>query len=316
MNLLLRREVRGIEDLRQVLAGSDTEVTQLNGQTVSGTLRAMPCGADSLLNSGVYAGAVRMRGNAPAGCVTLNVNLAVQGDAIQWGSAVQPGDLVVLIGRSARDTLTRGRLAFAALTCPIAELLAHPAYQSVFARAVDAGTAIFRPPPAAARMVCAVFTTMLQKAAPEMGAGRLTEQATREMRSMLIEAFGAALRSATAHKREAPPNRQAADAIIGRIEAMLADGSTALRLADLCAETGWSRRTVHRVFASRFGVSPAHYLLLRRLSETRLALHDGAGTTLSVTDAARRHGFAELGRFAGQYRKLFGELPSATLRAG
>lgn len=315
MTSFLDRPVRGIEDLRQVLIGGDTEVTQLNGQTVSGTLRAIPCGANSLLNSGEYTGAVRMRGTAPSGTVTLNVNLAVQGEAIQWGNSVLPGDLVVLTGRTARDSLTRGRLRFAALTCPIAELLAYPAYQSAFARAVSAGTATFRPTPEAAREVCAVFTAIVQSASPTVESPQVLPGGALELRGILIDAFGAALITATGGTIECTPNKRSTNAIIDRIEGMLAGGGAALRVADLCVETGWSRRTVHRVFAERFGVSPAHYMILRRLSEARFALRDAAAGTLSVTDAARRNGFAEMGRFAGQYRQLFGELPSATLRA-
>jgi hypothetical protein len=36
-------------------------------------------------------------------------------------------------------------------------------------------------------------------------------------------------------------------------------------------------------------------------------------TASTVTSNANDHGFAELGRFAVEYRKLFGESPSATL---
>jgi len=34
----------------------------------------------------------------------------------------------------------------------------------------------------------------------------------------------------------------------------------------------------------------------------------------SVAEVARSHGFSQPGRFAGVYRRLFGEVPLATLR--
>ena len=61
-------------------------------------------------------------------------------------------------------------------------------------------------------------------------------------------------------------------------------------------------------------MSPHQYLWLRRMNLVRraLALADAAAKT--VTEIANDHGFAELGRFAVTYRKLFGESPSVTLR--
>jgi AraC family transcriptional regulator, ethanolamine operon transcriptional activator len=50
-----------------------------------------------------------------------------------------------------------------------------------------------------------------------------------------------------------------------------------------------------------------------RLTAARRALQDPSATT-SVTDVALQRGFFHLGRFAHDYRELFGESPSETLR--
>ena len=84
-------------------------------------------------------------------------------------------------------------------------------------------------------------------------------------------------------------------------------------LADLCAATGASERTIEQVFQKAYGVSPLRYLKLRRLNLARQRLRDGAPGRTRVTDVAFDCGFWELGRFAADYAALFGESPSQTL---
>ena len=61
-------------------------------------------------------------------------------------------------------------------------------------------------------------------------------------------------------------------------------------------------------------MSPVRYLWLRRMHLVRRALLLATPETSTVTRTAMDHGFWELGRFSTQYRSLFGEPASATLR--
>jgi AraC-like DNA-binding protein len=87
-----------------------------------------------------------------------------------------------------------------------------------------------------------------------------------------------------------------------------------LYLPEVCASIGVPERTLTNVCSEYLGTSPRRYLRLRRMNLVRRALSLAAPETNTVTTIANDHGFAELGRFAVAYRKLYGESPSATLR--
>lgn len=84
-------------------------------------------------------------------------------------------------------------------------------------------------------------------------------------------------------------------------------------IPELCTEIGVSDRTLRACCQEQLGMSPKRYLLLRRMNLARRALRDSTPTGTTVTEIATCYGFWQFGRFAGEYKSLFGELPSTTL---
>jgi AraC family ethanolamine operon transcriptional activator len=85
-------------------------------------------------------------------------------------------------------------------------------------------------------------------------------------------------------------------------------------VSQLSRVVGLSERALRRAFQFVHGTSPKRYMLAERLGAVRHELREVTDPNATVTDVAERHGFSELGRFAGYYRNTFGESPSATLR--
>ncbi|MEO3475792.1 helix-turn-helix domain-containing protein [Roseomonas sp. CAU 1739] len=89
----------------------------------------------------------------------------------------------------------------------------------------------------------------------------------------------------------------------------------AITAAELARAAGVPERTLQKHFLAFLGIPPLAYLRQLRLAAVREALiHPAEGVT--ITDVATACGFAHLGRFASEYRRRFGEPPSATLERG
>ena len=104
-------------------------------------------------------------------------------------------------------------------------------------------------------------------------------------------------------------------AVIARFEDFLAvNYDRDLYLADICTAIGASERTLRICCHEHIGMGPCRYIWLRRMHLAHRALVLASPFTTTVTEIATDHGFGELGRFATEYRALFGESPSESLR--
>ena len=94
---------------------------------------------------------------------------------------------------------------------------------------------------------------------------------------------------------------------------MLAHLGEPLTLTDLCKHLNTSNSSLNYSFREIFGVSPMAYLKQLRLRSVHKALKAAASTT-KVVDLAHQFGFWHMGRFSQDYKQMFGELPSETLK--
>ena len=84
-------------------------------------------------------------------------------------------------------------------------------------------------------------------------------------------------------------------------------------IGQLCMALGVSRRWLQLSFNEVLQISPLAYLRAMRLGGARRMLASGIAG-MQVKDAVEAFGFWHLSRFSHDYRSLYGELPSETLR--
>ncbi|MFN7986626.1 MAG: helix-turn-helix domain-containing protein [Thermoanaerobaculia bacterium] len=212
---------------------------------------------------------------------------------------------------------------------------------AVLAREPGAWMAVSASPDALARVAAA--TDPERAAAPAVPTGLLatSPEETAALRALLGEAAAAFDRAGTAGLpaeaarrlgedvlrlvarlsaggRGAPPRKRRPRVdrarVVSRVEELFAATSAEpVYVSTLCEALGIPERTLRLVFVEQYGAGPTHVLRCRRLCQARRALLE-APPEAHVAGIAGRFGFWHLGQFAVDYRRLFGERPSETLR--
>lgn len=95
---------------------------------------------------------------------------------------------------------------------------------------------------------------------------------------------------------------------------MLANLDQPLTLEAICIAVKTSKSALSYGFRDIFGLSPMVYLKTVRLNGVRRALKIADPTTATVLGIGNRYGFWHMGHFSHDYRQMFGESPSDTLR--
>jgi len=174
------------------------------------------------------------------------------------------------------------------------------------------------------------------------GVFQLSPQRIESFRSV-IEQLDAAVQQAPAAFESAPAQQAAKQKLVQEIRSVLAGPHEAehsigrhevprtqiirrsmdfvdqhdgeyLSVEQLATASGVSERTLRDAFQHYFGAAPVQYLNRRTLHQFRKALKAADPLRATVTEIATRFGVWHFGRLARDYRFLFGELPSETLR--
>lgn len=170
---------------------------------------------------------------------------------------------------------------------------------------------IVRPEPVAMVRLTALHAhaRQLAKDTPDL---LLQQPVRRSMEEALTQALVACLAGDAAAERPLSQHQHAS--VMERFNSFIElNADQPVYLTQVCKSIAVSERTLRRCCLEQLGMGPNRYLLLRRLHLARRKLVEAHAESSTVTDVATEFGFWALGRFAGMYRAVFGEPPSATL---
>jgi AraC family ethanolamine operon transcriptional activator len=137
--------------------------------------------------------------------------------------------------------------------------------------------------------------------------------ACRAMQNSVLEAV-TNLCASVEQAKEVPRSEVQHSQIVRNVRQFLLDNNDrAISVPELCTIFHVSRRTLQYAFDRVLGIGPNAYLKILRLNGVRRDLCRRE-MRISVQQAASHWGFWHLSQFAKDYRTLFGELPSATVK--
>lgn len=245
--------------------------------------------------------------------VALMLCLDAAGKVCGNGTSFGPRSVMVVPGRTAIQSTSLDAVYWISVFIPASRLRAQEEAGGDASRAT--GRVVDVPMPEYAALLdiaCRVIAAAMEGAFAGNQAGQ-HEAAQKLVRACeaVIPGPGASQGNGHAVGR---PRLSRAEIINRAYQAVEGRAGTSIHVNDLASAAGVSTRTLSNAFREQMGVSPQYFVRAYTLNAARRALRLAEPGSVRVSEVAARLGIWEWGRFSRDYRCLFGELPSDTLR--
>ncbi len=310
-----RVQATSADTLARKLCGFEQEYWQLSPRAFAGSTSILTFDNCQIARE-IVTGAVRERGAAVTFGCNFVVPLSAQGCVrIHRHHELALNEIYLLRPGHEYEMQVHRQLDLCVLSVDPDTLdkLAHRlGGVSPSARLMDSGILSLPPQPMHA------FQTLLCRTFAQFdgpGPARQSPLACEALRSSLLSALLSVLEGERG-RLQFPAGRTNLDSLVEEAtQFVLAHRYEELGIDDICVAFRVSRRKLQYCFQEAVGVSPARYFRALRLRCVRQALMASSANDKSIADVATDYGFWHGSHFAQEYRKMFGELPSSTVRA-
>jgi len=308
-----RLESRDFLEMEQTLGTWDHQYRQVSPGAFRGGLLLTQTGSLGIFRNR-WERAIHYRGVAPKGTIGLAITLTQPGEAHWMGQPVTVDDVIVQPCGMEAEYISASLWDSVVFTLPEVDFLQQIADIS-HADPVE----ILRRPSvvhlttqvaAKVREACTAYLHSAEQSLARPDA----PSALPEMAKSTAELIARALVSSR-RPRDRKPSCSRQRQLIGKaVDYYEHCEDEAIRINNLCRELGVSERTLRYTFCNLTGMPPLAFLKRQRLNRVHRSLRRADPAETLVKQVALTHGFSHLGHFSREYRQMFGEAPSETLR--
>lgn len=310
--VLIAQQFDSFEELADIVVGWDADFRQLNAEGFKSKLFQAQIG--SLLLSNAHFGChVDQRGTTPAGMRTFAVP-STDCPGIRWFGHITNPD-VLLVFPTHGEIQAFSRAGFSVATFSIPEALLEEFFERNGApglnKVLGCGEIIVSSTPQlleGLRDQLRQFQSLVQS---DAGPAFMKVQSEEFQTRLLFSLFEIMTRVKPASKLSGADNQRTLAPILDYLHA---HPQRPVRMAELCAIARVSERTLQNHFKRELGMTPKTFLSGQRLHGVHRELWRADPSHTSISAVANQWGFWHMGQFAADYRGMFGELPSATLK--
>lgn len=311
--ILLNQEFDSFEELTDIVTQWDLDYRQLNTEQFNPMIFQAQTG--SILVSRVRFGChVEQRGATPPGMRTFSVLDADCPELYWFGHIVNKDDLLIFPAHGEAEAFTRAGFGVTAISIPedlLEEYFEH--------NGVDNLSKIIGPEEIVKKTANANLNELRYlvhqiKATHHLINNQLINDGLQNQTLMSI--FNIMTDNCIQHKNTIHDlqRKNSSDTLQILLEYIAINNDKHIRVDELCCEAQVSARTLQYLFKQQIGMTPKGYLNGQKLYLAHKQLWQSNPSKTEIQDIANNLGFWHMGQFAADYRKLFGELPSMTLK--
>lgn len=309
---IARIDCTDVDQLTEQIRDWQAEYAQLRPGAIAARGLMVPLGS-VLVSSIAFRGSLLHRATPPRGCHSL----VLQGRGCErfvcCGRDLLEGECVVLGARAEGEALSRGRSVVVTVSVADDTWQAASPWLGECSSAIGSG-AQHRTPGTdwtasvleGVAWIIDAFTKYPQRAKSPEACASMAEL-------MLVRLRDLADTEAQPRNDRREHNRRRI--AVSRARSFIHENLTSpIRLSELCAHAHAQARSLEYGFQEIVGMSPVSYIRTLRLNRVHRLLRSREWTQRTITEIALDCGFWHLSQFAVDYRRFFGESPSAVHR--